>query len=312
MKTSRQLGLVMIITGATFWGLSGPMIQWFFQQTNMSSSDFLVIRLLLAGITMLGYLAFVKKQNILAIWKHKSHSIQLVLFSIIGMLGAQYTFIEALQYSNAVTATLFQFLGPVLITIYVSVQGRSFPSRRQFLAVVAAIAGTYFLITNGSIESIVLSKQAILFGILTAVGFAFYTIQPAPLIKKWGTLIIVGWGMLLGGIVLLIFNHSLTPQYFTDTLTMSTFAMLLVIIASGTLSFVLYIGSLKYLTATETGILSSIEPFVAAIVSVIWLKEVFGAYQLLGGLFIIIAVIFLTTPDKKLKRRIAMEQSSEG
>ena len=80
-----------------------------------------------------------------------------------------------------------------------------------------------------------------------------------------------------------------------------TFSMLILIIISGTLSFLLYIGSLKYLAATETSILSSIEPLVAAIVSIAWLNESFGAYQLLGGLCIVLSVIFLTMPQKKMK-----------
>lgn len=40
MNNGRRIGLIMIITGATLWGLSGPMIQWLFQHTNVSSIDF--------------------------------------------------------------------------------------------------------------------------------------------------------------------------------------------------------------------------------------------------------------------------------
>lgn len=67
-----------------------------------------------------------KKQNIFRIWQHPRHWMQLVIFAILGMLGAQYVFIETVHISNAVTATLFQFLGPVLITIYVAVQHKNY------------------------------------------------------------------------------------------------------------------------------------------------------------------------------------------
>jgi len=43
MNNGRRIGLIMIITGATLWGLSGPMIQWLFQHTNVSSIDFLCV-----------------------------------------------------------------------------------------------------------------------------------------------------------------------------------------------------------------------------------------------------------------------------
>ncbi|CAM4180513.1 membrane protein [Bacillus manliponensis] len=307
MNNNRRLGLIMIITGATLWGLSGPMIQWLFQHTKVSSIDFLVIRLLLAGVFILSFL-LIRKQHIFRIWQQPRHLLQLIIFSILGMLGAQYAFIETVHISNAVTATLFQFLGPVLITIYVAMQYKKLPSTMQVLAIVAALTGTYFIITNGSVQNIVLSKEAILFGLLTAIGFAFYTLHPASLIKQWGTTLIIGWGMLIGGIALFIYNRSFEWKQLSQTFTLLTFSMLILIIISGTLSFLLYIGSLKYLSPTETSILSSIEPLVAAIISIVWLKESFGAYQLLGGVCIVVAVIFLTMPEKEAEPTFTTEQ----
>jgi drug/metabolite transporter (DMT)-like permease len=307
--TPRRLGLLMIISGATLWGLTGPMIQWLFRNTVLSSSDYLVIRLLLAGLLILSFLYF-SNQNIFGIWKSPKHFVQLIIFAVFGMLGAQYVFVETVRISNAVTATLFQFLGPVLITIYVAIQYKKLPSKLQFLAVIAALVGTYFLITNGSIQNIIFSKQAVFFGILTAIGFAFYTLHPTSLIKQWGTNVIVGWGMLLGGIVLYFLNLPFSFTYIAQSLTIKTFSMLMLIILSGSISFVLYIGSLKYLSPTETSILSSIEPLVAAIISIVWLKESFGAYQLLGGLFIVVAVIFLTIPERAMKTNLVKKKAS--
>lgn len=114
--------------------------------------------------------------------------------------------------------------------------------------------------------------------------------------------------MLIGGIALLIYNRSFGWNQFSQTLTLKTFSMLILIIVSGTLSFLLYIGSLKYLAATETSILSSIEPLVAAIVSITWLNEAFGAYQLLGGVCIVLSVIFLTMPQKENEPAFTSEQ----
>jgi drug/metabolite transporter (DMT)-like permease len=116
--------------------------------------------------------------------------------------------------------------------------------------------------------------------------------------------------MLIGGIVLYVFNQPFSFSYIAQSLSIGTFSMLMIIILSGSLSFVLYIGSLKYLSPTETSILSSIEPLVAAIISIVWLKESFGAYQLLGGLFIIVAVIFLTTPVRAVKSNLVIGKAS--
>lgn len=293
MKTSQHIGFLMVISGTALWGVSGPMIQWLFQNSSLTSSKFLIVRLLLAGIITLTLL-YLTKKNIFGVWKHPSHWVQLIIFGVLGMLGAQYAFIETIRVSNAVTAMLFQFLGPVLITIYITIQTKKLPTIIQLLAVVAALVGTFFLITNGSVENIVFSKKAIILGLLTTLGFTFYTLHPRALIKEWGTVIIVGWGMLIGGIALLIYSEGFSAVHLTHTLTFNTLLILFLVIISGTLSFILYIGSLKYLSATETSLLSSIEPLVAAVVSIIWLNESFGMYQLLGGLLITAAVVLLS------------------
>lgn len=303
MKQQNQhIGFIMIISGAALWGLSGPMIQWLFEQANISSMDFLVIRLLLAGSLLLIY-HFCTNKQIFEIWKTSGYRIQLILFGVIGMLGAQYFFIETINVSNAVTAMLFQFFAPVFITIYVAFQIKKLPTIRQFIAIVLALIGLYFLITNGSYQSILLTKEGVTFGIFTMLGFTFYTIQPVSLIKRWGVILVVGWGMLIAGGLSFLLNLDFNIQSLKNDLTFSTSIMLLGIIVSGTLSFLLYIGSLQYLSPSETSILSSIEPLVAIIISVTWLNENFGYYQLAGGLFIIIAVIILTKPDTKIKKK---------
>ncbi|PAE23818.1 DMT family transporter [Bacillus sp. 7894-2] len=298
MSNSRRLGLAMIISGASLWGLSGPMLQWFFQETRLSSSDYLVIRLITAGIFTLIFLSC-RKVNVFAIWKYPRHWIQLLLFAVLGMLGGQYAFIETIQVSNAVTATLFQFAGPVLITIYVAIESRRWPARIHLLAIVTALSGIFLLITNGSLDQILLSNKALLIGFLTALGFAFYTLQPVSLIKTWGTMTIIGWGMLLGGFFLYLLMPSFSFASMAGALTSGTLSMLVGIIMISTLSFMLYIGSLKYLSPTETSLLSSIEPLVAALISFLWLKETFGNYQLLGGVFIIAGVLFLSMKEKE-------------
>nr|WP_260631097.1 DMT family transporter [Bacillus sp. S/N-304-OC-R1] len=300
----------MIISGATLWGFSGPMIQWLFQNTKLSSIDFLIVRLLMAGFLILGFLVIAKK-DIFSIWKHPRHWMGLIVFGTLGMLGAQYAFIEAVYVSNAVTATLFQFLAPILITIYVSFQVKKLPSMVQFIAIMAALAGVFLLITNGSLENIVLTREAIIFGILTAVGFAFYTIQPKNLITEWGTLVIIGWGMLIGGIALFLFSPQFSFHDVENALTFSTGSMLFLTILVGTFSFILYIGSLKYLSAAESSLLSSIEPLVAAVVSIIWLNETFGVYQLAGGVFIVAAVVLLSLPEREVNQSINIENISE-
>ena len=110
---SRLKGIVMIIAGAMLWGATGPMMEWLLDNTEMTVSFMLVIRLLFAGALLLTMLKMQGKQITLP-WRSKFWARQLLIFGIVGMLGVQYTFVATINESSAVIATLFQFLSTYL------------------------------------------------------------------------------------------------------------------------------------------------------------------------------------------------------
>ncbi|WP_249650921.1 EamA family transporter, partial [Lysinibacillus sp. D4A3_S15] len=72
-----------------------------------------------AGMILLTYL-LLTGEKIFGIWQHKLWGRQLIVFGIVGMLGVQFAFVAAIHESNAVLATLLQFLAPIFVVAYVS------------------------------------------------------------------------------------------------------------------------------------------------------------------------------------------------
>ena len=63
------------------------------------------------------------------------------------------------------------------------------------------------------------------------------------------------------------------------------------VIVFGTLApYALEVAGLRHLSATTTGIVSMIEPVIAAAVAWLWLEEVLNGVQLLGGLLVLVGV----------------------
>ena len=73
------------------------------------------------------YLLAQRKRNF-DIWKNKKDAKDMLLFSLIGMLFMQYGYFLAIGHSNAATATVLQYLAPVMIVIYVSIRYHKMPS----------------------------------------------------------------------------------------------------------------------------------------------------------------------------------------
>ena len=67
----------------------------------------------------------------------------------------------AISYSNAGTATVLQHTGPVLILAYLCIRTLKPPKKREVVAIVFALAGTFILATHGNFHEMVLTKQAL-------------------------------------------------------------------------------------------------------------------------------------------------------
>lgn len=116
----------MVVIGSMMWGATGPMMEWMLSESSITVSFMLTIRLLVAGIALLLFIKL-RGQRVTMIWRNKYWATSLVLFGLIGMLGVQYTFVATIDISNAVFATLLQFLAPIFIILYVSFTNKKLP-----------------------------------------------------------------------------------------------------------------------------------------------------------------------------------------
>lgn len=308
---NRVKGIIMIVTGAILWGATGPIMEWILTNSKMSVSFMLIIRLIVAGGSLLLVLKM-KGERILQPFRTKVWFRQLIIFGIAGMLGVQFSFVAAIHSSNAVIATLFQFLAPIYIIIFLSLRQKALPPGSQVIGIIVTMVGLFFLLTNGSFEGFALSREALLWGLLVGFTFSFYTLYPVRLMNEWGVLLVVGWGMLIGGMALLLLNFRLLHTEWTTLLDAQVSAMLLLAIVVGTVAFVLFLGSMKYISPVETSVLSSFEPLTAMVISVIWFGQVLGLWQLGGAIVMLIGITGISIAGSKAKVEEPSAHSKEA
>ncbi|WP_155592503.1 DMT family transporter [Lysinibacillus cavernae] len=294
----RLKGIIFIVSGAMLWGATGPLMEWLLNHTPLTVSFMLTIRLSVAGILLLTYLLLMGK-NIFGIWQHKLWGRQLIIFGIAGMLGVQFAFVAAINESNAVLATLLQFLAPIFVVAYVSLSLKKWPPKYQVLGIIGTLLGLFLLLTNASFDSLLISPKALLWGIAVGLTFAFYTLYPARLMKEWSVLLVVGWGMLVGGLTLGLVSRVWQSNQWIVLTNFKILMLMVVLIFFGTVAFILFLSSMKYITPVETSILSSIEPLTAMIISVIVFGTSLGFWQLIGVIVMLVCVTWLSVAGEK-------------
>lgn len=292
MKNKRYIGFILVITGCFFWGIGGTVSQQLFSE-GIEVSWLVSTRLLIAGILLLSTQALFKdRTQILAIWQQKFTAFRLVTFAIVGMLAVQYTYMASIKEGNAAVATLLQYLAPVMIIVYVALRGQSKFTKKDSITIVLALCGSFFLLTNGSLSALAVPMPAVIWGLLSGVSLAFYTLYAIPLLKQFDSLVVVGWAMVLAGLTMSFFH----PPWQVDVSnwTASTGIYLVIVIIFGTmLSFWFYIESLQTLSAKETSLLGNVEPLTAVLATVLWLNEPFGAFQWFGTSFILFMMVYI-------------------
>jgi drug/metabolite transporter (DMT)-like permease len=302
-------GVLLVLSGAVLWGVSGNVAQYLFHRFEVDPGWMTSVRMLSAGALLL-LVSGVADRNpdVFRIWWDKSSRDGLFIFGIFGMIGAQYTYFEAVAAGNAATATLLQYLNPALIIIYLLIRGRRRPSRKELSAILLALAGVFLIVTKGHPDQLSIAPAALFWGILSAFGGAIYSMQPAGLLKKWGAAVVVGWGMMIGGVIMGLFY----PPWITAVrwTPVALFCLSFVILFGTFAAFYLYVASLRFLKPIETSLLGCAEPLSSAIVSVLWLSVPFTGFDWLGTACIISVVAVLSWSPRKHRKFMIQGRNS--
>ncbi|MCU7557349.1 EamA family transporter [Macrococcus capreoli] len=292
-------GILFVTLGATFWGVGGTVSQQLFQKYDISLDWFITIRLIFSGLFLL-LLAVIRKQPVFNVFRNRHTLFQLIIYSIFGMLAVQYTFLASIEAGNAAVATLLQYLAPIVILTYLLITRKTDFRPIDLIIIAVSSFGTFLLLTSGNINNIVVAPKAIIWGLLSAVAAAFYTMYAGRLFVRNTPLVIIGWAMLFAGIFISLFNRhwKINPIEFG---LVGNMYILFVIIVGTALAFFLYLLSVKYIDPQLTALLGCIEPLTAVILSIIWLKQPFNFIQCIGMLIILGVVFMISIMNSKKK-----------
>lgn len=288
---SSALGILLTLAGGILWGFSGACGQFLFTHKAVVSTWLVPVRLLTAGVLMVLFLILTEGKHAFAVWKDRRDALELILFGVFGMSACQFTYFTAIQYSNAGTATVLQYIGPAFVMLWICVRGSRRPTVIECSALALALIGAFLLATHGSLDSLALSPKGLAWGLTSAVTLAIYTLTPMRLLKTFTSVEIVGWGMLIGGILLCgVFR----PWEIGVAVDAGLIGGMAGVILCGTiLAFPLYFSGLKRIGPGKGSMISAIEPVSAAVFGVAWLGNMMTVHDVIGFACILTMVVLL-------------------
>ena len=285
-------GVLCALLGGALWGFSGTCGQYLFQRGAVDAQWLSAVRMLAAGLLLL-VLGFAGQgRAYAAIWRDKRDAVRLVAFSLLGLIGCQYFYMVAISHSNSGTATALQYTGQAMILIYSCLLARRLPTKLEGLGVLLAIGGTFLLATHGDPTNLAITPAALVWGLVSALGLALYTLLPGRLTHRYGTMVLLGWGMVLAGVVLC---GLLRPWERPVQLDLPAFAAL----AGGTIllgtvgGYTLYLRGVAAIGGVRASMIAWVEPVCAMVCAAGWLGTPFVAMDYIGMGMILATVLLL-------------------
>ena len=285
---SKRSALLETVVGTSFWGLSGTASQTLFELYHFPVLALAFERMMISGLILLAVLRPNLPRTRTLIFK-------VVAIALFGFVGTQVFYLVAIQYTNAPTATLLQFLFLPMVAAYEALTGTLRWSRRWTAILCFAALGTVLLIGAFSVSGfgILITPIGLVSGLLAGVCAAYYSLASRKIVREQGPWWLLTWGFIIGGIatsplgILYISNYTVTANSLISILALVSF----VTIFGTILSFGLYLSGLRRLAASEIAVVASLEPIAAAVASYVFLGNVLDPIQYVGGGIIVIAVI---------------------
>lgn len=283
-------GFICVLVAALFWGTGGVAGQYLYTRHFLDPIWLVMVRQILAGMVFLGYSLLWEKDDVFGILKE--YPVGILVLSFCGILGAQLGFYYTISLCNAATATVLQYTAPVMVLLWMAYKERRWPDSMESIGVVLSFTGVFLISTHGDLGNLAISPEALIIGLLSAVSYALYSVQPVEMLKRYSVTTVIGWGQFISGVFLIIFRNPFNPAGSWNVYAVLAFLHL--VIGATILTYALYLTGLKIIGSTKAALFSCAEPISSIICVVVLLDTKITNMDILGMGCIIFTVLMLS------------------
>ncbi len=283
------IGIILAGIAGLSWGSMAVAAQYLLDHFSFTPTDLVCGRLFGAGLIILLF-ELLRGVNVFNVGGVRNW-IDLAIYGL-ALLSTQYSFFEAIKYTNAGTAAVVVAVAPALILFYMRVVEHYAMSVSEVASVVLCFLGVALLGTKGEIETLDFSLIGLVWALTSAATGVFGTLFCRHLLNRVGVLKSVGWASVISGAVMCMIYSPWSAVVVWEPISIACYFYVVVI---GTVvAFCCYLGSMRYITANVASILSCLEPISGLFLSVAILGVTYGVAESVGAAMILGAVTWLS------------------
>ena len=299
------LGYATTVVAALCWGASGVSADYLMERHGIELSLVSFFRMFTAGILTLGF-ALARARRITpqhrALVSSARNWRSLLVYALFGLAACQISYMGVIRASNAGTGTVLEYLGLILIVVWVCLSHRRWPRASEAIAILLALTGTFLLSTHGSLDTLTLTPTTLAWGAIAALTLATYTLLPARLIAAYGAELVVGYGLLIAGagvgLAGRVWRYSIT--WTPDVIV----AMTVTVVLGTAVAFTAYLWGVDRIGPVRASLVGSLEPIAATAFSALIMGTSYTGIDIVGMALIVGAVVTISVVDLLRARRV--------
>jgi len=235
---------------------------------------------------------------------------KLFLLGVLGVAPSNYLYYLAIQRTNVATAIILQYTAPVWVLLYTVARGLQRPTVQRIAAVALALAGITLVIGIFGSGGLRLDAIGVVAALLAAFSFAFYNIGGHSILARHDRWTVLVYALFSASLLWMVVNppwkiaaaHYSSGQW----LFLLVFSLISVL---GPFSF--YFAGLQHLEPTRAIVVSCLEPVFSIVIAALVLGEVLRLPQTLGILLVLVAIVVVQLPDRKLAEPVTLIEPME-
>lgn len=229
------------------------------------------------------------------------------IVALLVIFGWWYMLLNGASYTNPIDASTIATIGPIftLITSIIAYPRRA--KRGEKVGIVIALSG---------VAAILIDRGRALMGeggegygnaivLCAVVAIAVNTVLITPVLRRHGTIVVVGWYYIIGALLALpILIQELPTLWSMDLSHTEVVEIGYILVFGSTLPlYLLYKGS-EHLTATHNAVYRYIQPVIATILAVARGQAIIDRTNIVGAVLIFVGMlcVILSTPRATLTR----------
>ncbi len=283
---NRALGIFLILVSAASFGAL-PIIGRFAYADGLDVTTMLFLRFTLAALLMFAWMA-VRREP----FPRGRTLLQLAGMGGLGYVGQSFCFMSAIQYASTGLVSLLLYLYPVIVTLLTVIFHKVKLTPRTIAALLLATLGAALTANpeGGKLTGVALAISA-------ALIYSVYILVGTGVMKKVtaiqsSAVIFASAALVFGALTLARGAH--WPASANGWLAVSAIAVVATLLPVAT-----FLAGLKIIGATDSSLLSTLEPVVTVILAALVLGEAVKPFMLVGGVLILAAVVLTVRRENK-------------